>query len=101
MEGARSADDQEAVRMTHDDLDGIFSPLEDGLEGGISQRDFGYEQLGWDQRILAQNCMEEKCQSVLKRHRGIRGGVILRVSSTIAGAGSISRAGILRDRNQE
>jgi hypothetical protein len=93
VEGTRSADNQEAVRTAHDNFDGIFSTLEDCFQGSIGYRDFGYKQLGWNQRILSQNCVEEKGQSVVKVCRCIHGGVILRVSSVTAG--SMSKAGIL------
>ena len=93
MEGTRSADNQEAVRTAHDNFDGIFSTLDDCLERSTGHRDFGNKQLGWNQRILSQNCVEEKGQSVVKLHQCIHGGVILRVSS--ATAGSMSKAGIL------
>lgn len=63
MEGARTDDDEKAVRSAHDDFDGIFATLENASKGILSYGNFGDEQLRWDQRILTQDCVtNESCQ---------------------------------------
>lgn len=58
MERTGTADDQEAVRLAHDDIDGIFAALEDGLMGGTGDGDFGDEQVRCNKRILTKDCFD-------------------------------------------
>lgn len=56
VDGAWADDNDEAVVLAHDDLDGILASLDDGLQGGIGDWDLGEEELWWDQWILPKNC---------------------------------------------
>jgi len=55
VDGAGTADDEQAVVGSHDDVDGIFAALDDGLQGRLGEWDLGEEQLRWDQWILAED----------------------------------------------
>ncbi len=55
MEGAGPADDEEAVVALLEDLNGGFAAGEDGGEGGGWSGDLGGEELGWDERVVAED----------------------------------------------
>lgn len=57
VDGAWADDDQEAVVLAHDNLDGILATLDDGLESRLGDWDLGEEKLWWDQWILTENCI--------------------------------------------
>lgn len=57
VDGAWTDDDQKAVVLAHDNLDGILATLNDGLEGRLGDWDLGEEELRWDQWILTKNCI--------------------------------------------
>lgn len=52
MEGARSNNDKETVVLAHDDVHSLLSALDDSLEGGICDGNFGNEKSGRNEGIL-------------------------------------------------
>lgn len=57
VDGAWADDDEKAVVLAHDNLNGILAALDDGLEGGIGDWNLREEELRWDQWILTENCI--------------------------------------------
>jgi hypothetical protein len=96
MERAGTADDEEAVRLAHDDLNGIFAAFDDALEGCLCDWDFFEEQLGWNQGILTHDYVERNISAGVLTFdmTEANGGVILRVSSVLRG--SMSSPGMMK-----
>lgn len=55
VDGAGAADHEQAVVGAHYDGDGFVAALDDGLVGGGGHGNLGEEELGWDERVLAQD----------------------------------------------
>ena len=55
VEGARADHDEETVIALFYDLDGFAAAFDDGGEGVGGCWEFGGEELGWDERVVAQD----------------------------------------------
>jgi hypothetical protein len=64
VHGARADDDEETVIALLDDLNSFFAALEDCGDGVCWSRNLRGEELGLNERVVAEDCMGAQSWSV-------------------------------------